>query len=287
MKRIKEISFVFVFVFIASISIWAQSEGDFQVTLTDDNKGVVIVKYKGNVRDVRIPSTIQGMPVREIGYEAFMGEIFGFSRIDKKITSIIIPEGVTKIGIQAFRESNSLISVVLPSTLIEIESSAFADLPLLSSIKLPEGLKIIGSNAFSRCKSLKTIELPSSLIEIGSTAFEGSGLSTFPNPWPVGVTSIAEGMFENTNLTKVVIPEGIKIIYSNAFASCRYLTSITLPSSIEGFGTNAFANSSLTTIEIPESVTKLKYGYGAFQYLSKLNLASQARLRALNYTGEF
>jgi hypothetical protein len=287
MRRITAIGFVCFFVFITNVSIWAQSEEDFQVTLTNDNKGVVIVKYKGTARDVHIPTTIQGLPVREIGYQAFMGEILGFSRVDKKITSIIIPEGVTKIGGSAFNESNSLISVVLPTTLIEIGDFAFANLPLFSSIKLPAGLKIIGDNAFYRCKSLKSIELPSGLTKIGSGAFKESGLSLFPNPWPVGVTSIAEGMFEDTNITDFAVPEGIKIIYSNAFSGCRNLKNITIPSSIEGFDTNAFANSSLISIEIPESVTKLKYGYGAFQYLRNLNLASQARLRALNYTGNF
>jgi len=287
MKNITKIGFLSLFVFITNISIWAQSEGDFQVTLTADNRGVVIARYTGTIREVVIPATIQGMPVREIGYDAFVDPLVGFSRVDRRITRIIIPEGVTKIGSQAFRALNSLVSITLPSTLIEIGSSAFADLPLLTSIELPAGLRVIGSNAFSRCILLTSISLPSGLTEIGANAFEGSALSVFPNPWPVGVTTIQARMFENTNLTSVVIPEGITFIGSSAFARCRSLTRITLPSTINTIDTNAFANSSITSIEIPETVTSIRYGYGAFQYLSRLNLASQARIRELNYSDRF
>ena len=60
------------------IPIWAQTEANFNVTLTEDGQGVVITGYTGTVLAVRIPATIQGMPVREIGREAFQGS-FGMT----------------------------------------------------------------------------------------------------------------------------------------------------------------------------------------------------------------
>ena len=264
------------------------NESDFRVTLTSDNTGVIITRYIGRGADVVIPNTIQGLPVKEIGYEAFVDEVIGFTSVDKKLTRVVIPEGVTKIGAQAFRACNSLISVILPSTLTEIGGSAFADLPLLSNIELPIGLKVIEGNAFSRCVSLSSINLPVGLVEIGSNAFEGSGLLSFPNPWPTGITTIAEGLFENTRLSNVVIPEGITIIGSSAFAYCRNLTNITLPSTISYIAINAFTVcSSLTIVNIPESVQRIRFDFWVFRYSSNINLASQARLRQLGYTHEF
>jgi hypothetical protein len=270
------------------INTTPNDESDFRVTLTSDNSGVVISGYIGNGTDVVIPDTIQGMPVREIGHDAFVDELIGFTRIDKKLTRVVIPEGVTKIGAQAFRACNSLISVNLPSTLTEIGGSAFADLPLLSKVELPLGLKVIGGNAFSRCEKLTSIELPAGLIEIGSTAFEGTGLTSFPNPWPVAITEIPSSMFEYTNIDSVVIPEGITGIDSTAFGTCRKLSSITLPSTITYIGTHSFSNcSSLTVVNIPEVVQKLRFGYLSFGNCSNINLASQAKLRQLGYEYEF
>jgi len=288
MKKTKIVPLVlsiWLIFFVSSISLFAQNnESDFIVTLTSDNTGVVITGYIGSRTDVIIPNTIQGLPVKEIGFEAFIDPLIGFTSVDRKLTRIVIPEGVTKIGAQAFRACKSLVSVILPSTLIEIEDSAFADLPLLSNIELPLGLKIIGRNVFSRCGSLSSINLPVGLEKIGPSTFEGSGLSSFPNPWPIAITTIAEELFENTILNNVDIPEGITIIGSSAFSNCRNLTNVTLPSTISYIGINAFSNCvSLTIINIPESVQRIRFDYMAFGYNSNINLASQARLRQLGY----
>jgi hypothetical protein len=94
------------------------TEADFTVDITQDGKGVIITSYKGKSAAVKIPATIEGIPVREIRDRAFLG---------KTITSVVIPEGVTGIGSEnyvygtvtkgAFENCTQLAQVTLPSTL--------------------------------------------------------------------------------------------------------------------------------------------------------------------------
>lgn len=55
-----------------------------------------------------------------------------------KLSKITIPEGVKRIGYISFEENNSLMQVILPSTLEEIDQCAFAGCPNLKSITLPD-----------------------------------------------------------------------------------------------------------------------------------------------------
>lgn len=72
-----------------------------------------------------------------------------------KEEEIIIPEGVTSIGVTAFSHFTKLRKVVLPSTLERIETSAFYDCKNLEEIEIPEKVKYLGNNAFKGCSSLK------------------------------------------------------------------------------------------------------------------------------------
>jgi len=86
---------------------FAQSEDDFSVTLNDAGDGAVITKYSGKGGSLTIPATIQGFPVKQIGDRAFY---------DKRLTSVVIPEGVRQIGREAFGNNRGLTSVTIPST---------------------------------------------------------------------------------------------------------------------------------------------------------------------------
>jgi hypothetical protein len=55
-------------------SIPENSPEDFRTALTEDSTGVVITKYIGKSRNVRVPAVIQGLPVKVIGEEAFKEE---------------------------------------------------------------------------------------------------------------------------------------------------------------------------------------------------------------------
>jgi len=78
------------------------------------------------------------------------------------------------------------------------------------------------------------------------------------------VREIARDAFRSSNITSIVIPEGVTIIRDNAFADCALLVSVTLPSSLTIIGESAFSNcTSLSTINFPNSLTSI--GVGAFQ----------------------
>jgi hypothetical protein len=104
----------FLGLLVVTVGLFAQTETDFNVELTPDGEGVIITGYTGTAMAVKIPATIQGMPVREIGRGGSLGM--------RKVTSVVIPEGVIVIRKDAFGPYNysmgsSLVQVTLPSTL--------------------------------------------------------------------------------------------------------------------------------------------------------------------------
>ena len=86
-----------------------------------------------------------------IGENAF----FGCS----SLSSIELPESLTRIKWSAFSGCSSLESIKLPESLTSIESCAFQYCSSLESIKLPESLTRFESGAFRYCSSLESIEL--------------------------------------------------------------------------------------------------------------------------------
>ena len=85
---------------------------------------------------------------------------------------VVIPEGVTEIGRNAFYRCMSLKSVTIPEGVKKIGASAFEFCEYLESVSIPEGVTEIGEGAFNNCGSLKTISIPEGVAEIGEGAFE-------------------------------------------------------------------------------------------------------------------
>ena len=147
----------------------------------------------------------------------------------RSLTSVVIPDGVTSIGIDAF--SNCHLSLYTTEKNLKYlkanENPYFLLLGAtnveLSSCHINSQTKHIGEYAFFMCKSLRSIEIPDSVTNIGESAFSFCK-KLISVTIPDSVTRIGEDAFCNCeSLTSVVIGRGVKYIAENAFKGCKNL----------------------------------------------------------------
>ena len=182
-----------------------------------------------------------------------------WGNIQENIKNVVINEGITSIGVQAFRGCENLASVTIPNSVTAIEGGAFANCESLASVTIPNSVTAIGSNAFSGCTSLASVTISNSVTSIGVAAFSGcTSLAsvTIPN----SVTSIGVAAFaECTSLASVTIPNSVTSIGGGAFSGCTSLTSVTIPNSVTYIGEYAFNKcENLIAVTIPNSVTSIE-----------------------------
>ena len=143
---------------------------------------------KCHAEKIVIPET-----VTSIGKNAF--------RELSRLKSVHIPNSVTRIGEYAFCSCESLTSIDIPSSITNIEEATFSGLGL-TEIKIPNGVTHIGNWAFSHCQNLKTLELPDSLISMGDCAIDGCyQLETIITP--NGIKSMVIEKIEEADLMKM------------------------------------------------------------------------------------
>lgn len=184
-------------------------------------------------------------------------------------SKVVIPDGVTNIGNDAFRDCSSPTSIIIPECVTNIGSSAFENCSSLTSVNIPDSVTSIGDHAFMGCKRLTSVTIPDSVTSIGESVFEDcTSLSSVVIS--SSVTSIRRNTFFNcSSLTSVIIPEKVTDIERSAFNGCTSLISVVIPDSVTCIGEKAFQYcTSLKSLIIGGSVTNI--GYEAFRFCSSL-----------------
>lgn len=196
----------------------------------------------------------------------------------RDLKEVVIEEGVTEIGVDAFSVCTSLEKVTLPESLQKIGEKAFSYCTSLKTINIPDSVNVIGPKAFYFCKSLTSIDIPEGITEIGYATFGYAENLTTVNI-PASVTRIGNFAFQNCGFTSMDVPATVKELGEGAFSTCRSLENVTVPAEtvskkafyfcdalksvtltddVKTIGEEAFRQcTSLESIEIPSSVTEL------------------------------
>lgn len=167
---------------------------------------------------------------------------------DKSVTRVIIPseiDGVKIVGIDCntFKDCTLLTDIVMPNSLKNIRERAFDGCVSVTQINLPSSVSGIGKNAFINMNKLKKIEVQDGntnykTINDALLTFDGrdfvacpagiTGVYIIPN----GVENIKEfAFYECNNITRLVVPEGVKNIYECSIA-IKSLEELVLPESL-------------------------------------------------------
>ena len=195
-----------------------------------------------------------------------------------------IPNSVTSIGDDAFRNCSNLTNVNIDNAATSIGSKAFFECNSLTNLTLGNAITTIGTSAFRGCSNLTSVTIPNSATIIGISAFQGcTGLTNVD----IGnsVTKIDQHCFSGcSSLTSLTIGNSVTIINYGAFSGCSSLPSLTIPNSVKTIGHSAFSGCrSLTSLTIPNSVTKI---YDS-AFISCSNLSSVTIGNSVNSIGDW
>lgn len=140
----------------------------------------------------------------------------------------VIPEGVTTIRANAFQgRSNIKGKLVLPSSLVRIESYAFQNSGISGSLIIPDSVTFIGGFAFKDCSNITFLKLGSGLSSLGVNIF--SGCSSLNNIEFCENIYLSTTSFNNcVSLTQLNLPSTLKDISANCFKGCFNIESIVM-----------------------------------------------------------
>lgn len=149
-----------------------------------------------------------------------------------------IPEGIVSISYSAFQDVEGLTNLTMPETLKTIYDFAFANCTSLTNISFHEGIQYVGNNAF-----FDTVWLNESSNGFAITGdylykYVGKG-GSITVPYNVKIIG-SEAFALNTNITRVIIQDGVNKIMGGAFYRCENLQTVVISSTVMSIGNQGF-----------------------------------------------
>ena len=263
-------------------------------TYSVSNGAATITKYTGNARNLYVPSTLGGYPVKRINDQVFRG---------CKFETAVLPNQLEYIGAYAFENCVHLTSVTLPESLTTICAGAFNGCTKLKSLTIPQyvtqmysrwnyndvscldgssietvvfegGRDYIPYLSCANATRLNKVVIPAGVKTINSNAFRGCTVLTGDGiNIPVGVTTIGNAAFFGcTGLTGhgITLPNTVSSIGANAFQNCHGITEFALPNSVKTIGDQAYGGCHFETVVLPN---QLEY-IGAYVFENCVHLTS-------------
>ena len=207
-------------------------------SVVEISDGVKEIGENAFSRNSTLNSVKIGKSVTTIGRQAFSE--------CPALTSVTLGENLKFIKTSAFERCTVLSDIILPSSLQVIDSRAFHSTALVS-VSVPSSVVNIGKDAFNDIYALKEIKVD----EANTVYSDIDGVLC-------SKTKTVLLRYPNSKGKTYTVPNTIKKIYDGAFSYCPELETVVFPASVLSFGNNIFAsNSKLKSITIlnPEPAT--------------------------------
>lgn len=280
-----------------NLTAFAATSGVWEYEINTDGTASISA-YNGSGGDVTIPSSLNGVTVTAIYYDAFKG--------CSNVNYITIPSTIKTMGEGVFLECTNLKSIYVDNgnqnyssmdgVLFSKDKRKLIQHPAgnsRSSYTVPDSVTSLEKYTFTNCHNLMNISLHDGIYIPSCKAFYYSGYYEDNRNWDgdalyidnyfiellradgdfyvkEGTKSIAGCAFETLKLlSSVHLPDGLTTIGEYAFRKCTGLESVRIPDSTTQLGIGAFnACSSMEYITLPNKLTNI--GLGAFAYCSAL-----------------
>ncbi len=176
----------------------------------------------------------------------------------RKAEHIIINDGITAIGKEAFYGFTEAKSVIIADSVTRIGNGAFTACMNLRFVKLSVNIKSIEGDAFYGCERLEQLTLPDTLKTLGTL---GACLKLKEISMPDSVFKTNKNLFYDCrSLTKIKLSKGMKEIKQHDFANCKNLRTLEIPEAVTTVSMSAFSGTKLKRITLPKNVTTIKKG---------------------------
>ena len=204
-----------------------------------DCSSLITVNLPVSVREIGALA-FSGSALQAIAFPELLADIgeYGFAGCEQLTRIDFTGTNIRSIGKYAFKDCITLGEIVL-GTVTKLGEGAFMNTGIVS-IELPEGVTEIAPYLFA--DSVKLVDLATGPItKIGEGAFRGTtSFTEVPSTLLTSLKTLGAGVFEDSGLRSIQIPQGVTVIPDRAFKNCKYLTSVTFTSAVRYIGEEAF-----------------------------------------------
>ena len=210
------------------------------------------------------------LPTLELPDSLSVLEDYAFA--GSSLRSVALPDAVTSIPVQCFYDNKQLEEVAFGANLESVGKYAFMWCEKLSRLVIPSSAPMtsLDEGAFGYCSSLQEFPpLADRTVRLGDHVFTKSGLTAVQlGPQIAQMGRNTFGWSEK--LTQIQISPQIQVTeLPEKFAYQTGLTSIEIPEVITKLGPQCFAESALTQLSLPASISSI--GEGAISFCGNLN----------------
>lgn len=179
------------------VATWLSPDTVFAFEILGDAEAIRLTALEQTVKNLEIPSKINGIPVTEIADEVFA------ELSPAKVARIWLPESIRAVGTGAFRDAVGV--------KIEFDTAA--------------ALVSVGEDAFLNCNGLAAVRFDESMTELSMGSFSGTSLRQITLPSAISV--IPENAFEGcAALASVTMSSGVTRVEDSAFYGCSSLRAL-------------------------------------------------------------